>query len=135
MLPTYYVDEDGVHDVEKHAEQLRVRDAMIADGNSWLADEQRAVVALAEGMTTAEGARAELSGFISRYPYRAVRGSLPAGCRLGATFWMWGATSLKRSGELEHRAAGIGEIDLALTVRDQHAMRMKKVGAEQHRRG
>jgi len=55
VLPTYYVDEDGVHDVEKHAEHLRVRDAMIADGNSWLADEQRAVVALAEGMTTAEG--------------------------------------------------------------------------------
>jgi len=38
----------------------------------------------------------------------------------------------ERSVQLEHWPAGVGEVDLSLTVGDQHPMRAQKIGAQQH---
>lgn len=59
--------------------------------------------------------------------------SVLARLRFGAYFLAWILKSLQRSARLKHRTAGVGEIDPALTVGDQHPVRKKEVRAKKHR--
>ena len=53
--------------------------------------------------------------------------------RFRADFLAWVVTSPRGLAQLKHGAACISEIDLALAMGDQHPVRKKEVGAEQHR--
>jgi hypothetical protein len=78
-----------------------------------------------------------MTGVINdRSPLLRVRGtiiSVLTRLRFRADFLAWILESLQRSARSKHRDAGIGEIDPALAVGDQHPVRKKEVRAQKHR--
>src|SRR5690349_13915632 len=60
---------------------------------------------------------------------RASRaGPLSASAAVVLSAWSYGPLA-----GIEHRPADVTEVQLALAVRDEHAMRAQEIGAEQHR--